>query len=279
MKKLIKGLFILLLSAFIFIPARAAEVNVRDDYGMIDSQEEYMLNELANTITIDHGYGIYIRVFDRTNDFEPIEQFAERVWVEEDLGYGPDKEGIMLILTMGDRSFDIFEKHGTIGDAAFSAYAREQIADDVVNGYLRYDNYYEGFKQFISLCDTYLKYYEEGEPINEYHDPIKEQKEKEEKERRAAAERGMKTGINCFVPPIVSLLACLGMRSKNKTEHIATRANDYIPKDGVLITRHTDQFLYENRTVTHVNRDRGGGGGGGFSSSSSSMGGHTSGHF
>ena len=154
MKRLFKGLFILLLSAFIFIPVYAAQVHVRDDYGIISSQEEQMLNELANTITNEHGYGIYIRVFDKTNDFEPIEQFAESVWAEEDLGYGPDKEGIMLILTMEDRSFDIFERHGPIGDEAFTAYAREQIADDVVNNYLRYDNYYEGFKQCINLCET-----------------------------------------------------------------------------------------------------------------------------
>ncbi|MCR5796124.1 MAG: TPM domain-containing protein [Solobacterium sp.] len=278
MKRLFKGLFVLLLSAFLFIPVRAVQENVRDDYGMITSSEEMILNEMAGTISKDHGYGIYIRVFSRTDDFMTIEDFAEKVWQEEDLGYGPDKEGIMLILTMEDRSFDIFERHGPIGDAAFSAYAREQIADDVVHNYLSNDYYYEGFKQFISLCDTYLNYYEEGDPITEYHDPIREQREAEEKARRAAAERGMKTGVNCAVPPIVSLLTCLGLKSRNKTERIATKANDYIPKDGILITRHTDQFLYENRTVTHVERDRGGGGGG-FSSSSSSFGGHTSGHF
>ena len=278
MKRLFKGLFILLLSLFIFIPARAAQENVRDDYGTLSTQEELVLNEMASAASDDHGYGIYVRVFSKTEDFMTIEDFAEKVWQEEDLGYGADKEGIMLILTMEDRSFDIFERHGPVGDAAFSAYAREQIADDVVHNYLSDDDYYGGFKQFISLCDTYLDYYEEGEPITIDHDPIREQREAEEKARRAAAERGMKTGVNCFVPPIVSLLTCLGLKSRNKTERIATKANDYIPKDGVLITRHTDQFLYQNRTVTHVNRDRGGGGGG-FSSSSSSFGGHTSGHF
>lgn len=266
--------------ALMFIlPVKAAYNDyVIDTQNLTYSSEQDELNMLAAEASEQHDAGIYIRVYYDYTGFNTIEEYAEYVYESEDLGYGPNKDGIMLILTMADRSFDIYAKYGGKCEEAFSDYAREQIAGTIVNDYLSDGEFYDGFKAFIDLCDSYLGYQEQGTPISPSFDPYREEQERQEQEAAENASRAAKTGATLGIPPLTALLTVLGLRSRNKTEHIATEASGYIK--GTKLHRQTDRFLYRNQTVTHVQRDRdSGGGGGSFHSSSSGSGGHTSGHF
>lgn len=254
---------------------------VRDEYGQLSTSELYELNELATRVADAHNAGVYVRVMNDMESYFSIEEYAEAVYKNEDLGYGSTDDGILLILDMSTRSFDIFVPHGGLAAKAFGTYAREKIADKVVNGYLRYNEYAEGFSNFIALADQYYSYAEAGTPISENFDPERDAEIERERQEREAATRAAKTGATAGIPPIAAILACLGMKSRNKTTGIKTEASDYIEKDGIRLINRSDRFLYrtESRTVIHHDDDRGGGGGSSFSSSSSSFGSHTSGHF
>jgi uncharacterized protein len=277
--KIIAAVFVLLLCMRTSALAANTEY-VRDDYGQLSASEIDELNQLAANVSDAHKAGVYVRVMPDMGNYFSIEEYAEAVYKDEEMGYGDSNDGILLILDMNTRSFDIFVPHGGKSAEAFGTYARERLADKVVNGYLRYNEYAEGFSEYIAVADQYYSYAEAGTPISQSFDPEREAEIEKEKKQREAAEKAAKTGITAGVPPIIALMACFVMKSRNKTTGIKKEAGDYIAHDGIrLINRH-DRFLYrtQTRTIRHHD-DRGGGGGSGFHSSSSSFGSHTSGHF
>lgn len=253
---------------------------VRDDYGQLGASEVNELNQLAAKVSDAHNAGVYVRVMPDMENYFSIEEYAEAVYKAEEMGYGDSNDGILLILDMDTRSFDIFVPHGGKSAEAFGTYARERLADKVVNGYLRYNEYAEGFSEYISVADQYYSYAEAGTPISQSFDPEREAEIEKEQKQREAAEKAAKTGVTAGVPPIIALLSCFVMKSRNKTTGIKKEASDYIPDDGVRLMIRSDRFLYrtQTRTIRHHDDDRGGGGSG-FHSSSSSFGSHTSGHF
>lgn len=282
MKKLLK----LIAAAFLFILCLRIHVSaanteyVRDDYGQLSASEVNELNELAAKVSDAHHAGVYVRVMPNMENYFSIEEYSEAVYRNEAMGYGDTIDGILLILDMDTRSFDIFVPHGGLSETAFGTYAREKMADKVVNGYLRYDDYARGFSNYIAIADEYYSYAEAGTPISVSFDPEREAEEAAAKERREEAEKAAKTGATAGVPPIVALLSCLVMKSRNKTTGIKKEADDYIAKNGIRLINRSDRFLYRTESRTKIVRDDDrGGSGGSFHSSSSSFGSHTSGHF
>lgn len=281
MKRLCRALIAALIVLFLFhIPAKAGNTSyVEDTYGVLSPDEISELNQLAAQVSDNYKCGVYVRVFPNMESYYQIEQFSEEVYQRENLGWGDTSDGIMLILTMEDRSFDILARAG-YAETVFTPYVREQMASRVVSGNLRYDQYYEGFKNFIAICDEDLGWYAAGDPVTPDHDPYQEAIDKERREREEKATRTGKAAATAGIPFITSLLTVLGFKARNKTEGIKHEADDYIPKNGIRLYTSSDIFLYrsESRTKIHTDDDRGGGGSS-FSSSSSSFGGHTSGHF
>jgi uncharacterized protein len=183
MKKLLK----LIAAAFLFILCLRIHVSaanteyVRDDYGQLGASEVNELNELAAKVSDAHNAGVYVRVMPDMEYYFSIEEYAEAVYKAEEMGYGDSNDGILLILDMDSRSFDIFVPHGGKSAEAFGTYARERLADKVVNGYLRYNEYAEGFSEYISVADQYYSYAEAGTPISQSFDPEREAEIEKEK--------------------------------------------------------------------------------------------------
>ena len=261
----ILGLFALF--GLMLVPLNAENTEyVRDDYGLLSDSEVSRLNSLAASYSQAHDVGLYVRVYDDYTGYNTIEAFSESVYINERL----DDDCLLLVITMYDRSFDIFASYEGKCDYAFGQYAREKIADKIVDDYLSAGDFYGGFKKFLDTADEYLILAEQGKPvINGNTDPDLK-----------SGRRSMATAITLSIPEIIALFACLGMRSKMKTTGIASEARQYIRKNGIHLTQQDDIFLYRSQTRTKIHRDSDrGGGGGGFSSSSGSFGSHTSGHF
>jgi uncharacterized protein len=281
MKKIFR-IFLLTISLFLFVPFTLVKADsdeyVRDDYGLLSESEVEELNELAREVSEAHDVGVYVRVIGDYDQSSTIEMYNEKIFFEEGLGYGLNQEGVILLVAMGDRSYDLFAKYGGKTEEAFSDYAREEIASVVANNYLRNGEYYNAFESFINLADECLTMQEKGTPLSYENDPIAQEREELEAQRRRESSKTMKTGITFGVPPIVSLLICLGLRSRNKTAHINYKAGSYIPQDGIKLRTRDDIFINRTETRQRIHRDNDSGGGG-MHSSHTSAGGHTSGHF
>ena len=262
MKRLIKLLVITMLLSLstLYIYADNSEY-VRDDYGLLNEEEVAKLDLLAKEYSSEHDVGIYVRVFPTTPGTFDLATYAETVYHEEGLGNLYNENMILLIISMDDRAYQ-YVAHGDKANAAFTDYGKE-LLDNYVLGPLKEGEYYRAFNAFISSCDDYLDTYEEGTPIDVNNNPNNE-----------AAKKALGAGATFGLPPLVGLLTCLGLKSRNKSVERATTAKKYIPKHGVNIVVRQDSYLYSNtsrvKVVHHDNNNHHSGGttinAGGFSS-------------
>jgi uncharacterized membrane protein YgcG len=267
MRKL-KNLFLLfIISIFFLVPIHASNTDyVKDDYGLLSASEIEELNAQAKKISQTYNVGVYVRV---KADYEgdSIEKYAETVYKNELLGLGTsdDRECVLLIITMADRSYDIMA-HGTEANTAFTDYGKKKLGKGIIS-YLKEDDYQGGFQYFIEQCGTYLETSKQGAPIDVSTSDAEEDR---------AMMQNVRYGVTFIGAPLIALIICMIIKAKNKTAGIASEASDYVPKNGVKLTGMQDIFLYRTETVTHIDHDHDGGGGttinsGGFS--------HSSGHF
>lgn len=271
MKRLVTLICILFISLFCFItPIEAVGEYVRDDYGVLSEQELAQLNEKARMIADEYDCGVYIRVVKNKENYTYIEDYAEYVYNRENLGVGPDRDGVLFIIDMDERYYDI-TAHGDTANRAFTDFAKSVMEDEVVP-VMGSGNFYKAFDSFLNYADYDLEREAAGSPvdINNVHSP----------EELRTRRRRIAIGATTAVSPLTSLLICLGLRSKHKTKGRKYEAHHYIPKNGIRLNIMNDQFLYRSEQRTPIVRpsSSGGGGGGGTTINSGGFS-HSSGKF
>lgn len=78
-------------------------------------------------------------------------------------GYGKERDGILLLISMQDRDRAI-STHG-YGITAFTDAALEYMADEILF-YLSDDMYIEAFEEYAALCDDFITQAKTGEPYD-----------------------------------------------------------------------------------------------------------------
>lgn len=271
MKRLIRILIPVFLFLALFLPVFAASDYVRDEYGVLTQEEINLLNQKAARISQEQQCGVYVRVMKDREGEAYIEDYAEKIYIRENLGIGSEKNGILLILDMNERYYDI-AAFGDRSNRAFTDFAKDIMEDDIVNIMSKGD-FYKAFDIFLDDAEYDLQREAMGEPVDVNHVHTYAE-QKAQKRRTAMAVAGT-------VSPITSLLICLGLRSRHKTKGIRYDAVDYIPKNGIKLNLIEDQFLYrrEHRTPRIQSSSSGGGGSGGGTTINSSGFSHSSGRF
>lgn len=262
----IKNTFIALLfivaSIFFVVPVYADTPYVEDDYGGLTVNEIEELNKMARTYSNEYDCGIYVRLkADYSNNITNVEDYAEYIFNNENMGLGETKDGVLLLIVMSDRSYDI-AAHGDNGNAAFTDYGKDKLADNFLS-YLSNGDYNDAFSTFINDSAYYLSKYQNGEPVDV-------------PKRNPAINIGIAGAIGI----IASLIITAGKASKHKTKGQKFEASNYIVPEGTSLTNSRDVFLYKTETRTKITKDSDG--------TSSSSGGtsvndsgfsHSSGHF
>lgn len=249
MRKKITFLLFALLLSFCFFPVRAdSSDHVIDEHGILSQEQKENLEQYAKKIEKNQKISVYIRVYQDMKGYSTIEAFSEKIYTSQNLGSGQEREGIMLLLTMRDRGFDIVA-HGKKSKAIYHAKKREEIASKVVNNYLRQNNYYEGFRCFMKEC------------VNTVMVPFY-----------------IRCAISGIVPLLIAALYVFALKRRHHSADIQLEAMDYIQR-GLQLSKQSDIYLYTTTTVIHKPKNDSSDDGGGFHSSSSGSFGHTSGHF
>lgn len=275
-----RNIFIALLfalSSLLVIPIHAEPNYVSDDYGLLSVDEISELEELAASYSDEYDCGIYVRVKeDYELSYYDVEDYSEYLYKTEDMGIGEDKNGVMLLIVMSDRSYDIVA-YGDKANTAFTDYAKNQIANDFLsdlsNGY-----YESAFETFIESSAYMLKENENGTPVDVPHS----NPQNHSNYSPSYEDDMMDTDyISIFVvPPVIALIVVIIMASKHKTKGRKFEAGNYIKKEGTHLMRPRDIFLYERTTRTRIrtNDDHHSSHGGGTSVNSGGFS-HSSGHF
>lgn len=237
----------LLLATFLLAaPAHAADSNVIDDAGLLDSSEVSALEEKAESLTSQYDVGVYIvTVNDYTNDDANITEAAEEIYNDHNYGVGSDRDGIMLLLSMNERDYAILT-HGANAKYAFSDYATGELEKTFLPDFHN-DEWESGFTHYLSACEEYLERAQAGNPVSPSAPPEKS-----------------KTGPFLIILAVscgISVVVCLVIRSRNKSVHIGTSAAAYETAP-VRLTQRVDQYTHTTRSVRRIEHDTSSSGGG-----------------
>ena len=264
---------ILLLAILIFpLNLWSLQSLIHDDCGLLSNHEISELEARASQTAQTYNCGVYIYVvkdmdsytfdYEIYNDAFGIEAFAQYIFFNELKGVGSSGDGILLVMSMKERDYDIMA-HGSQGNYAFTDYGKSKLADSFLD-YFAEGEWYRGFSAYLNKVDRFLQAAAEGNPVDIGSSRIKEHN------LPLSIAAGLIFGM------IVALISCLVMKSGMKSVHLARIASNFIADNGVNIAIQKDMFTHNTVVRTPIQTSSGGGGGTRINSSGSS---HHSGKF
>ncbi len=221
---------------------------VTDAAGLLTEEQRTGLNDRAAALTEKYGIAVRIITVDSIGSYN-VEDFAEAVFDQYGLGYGPQNSCIMLLLSMEYRDYDIMA-HG-YGNEAFTDYGKDKLANKFLPK-LGNNDWYGGFSAFLDGCDEFLALAAQGEPVDVgsgYSGPS----------------RGAKTVIHLVIAFIPALIVALILKGKMKTVAKQRSAAAYTGMDQLDLRFKEDRFLRRSQTRTRIETNSGSRSGGGTS--------------
>ncbi len=244
---------------------------VRDDYGLLSRDEQQEIQEYGQQLYDERECGVYLRITDDLGGYSDAADYAEYIYVVEELGYGKDHAGILFLISMGERDYAV-TVYGSAYDV-FTDPAVDRMIDDVLP-YLSDEDWYgfagRYYRNAERLLENYtyheIEYDNDDDLIHIDTDPQPEQK------------NSPNPVFLAISSVFASLAVCLGLRSKNKTTGIKTTAGNYM-KD-FRLTGKLDLFTHNTVSRVHIPRNNPPSSGGGTTTTYHSSGFHsTSGKF
>ena len=193
-----------------------------------------------------YGCAVHFVVTDDPSvNYDNIQLYSEDMYLESPaLGYGEGKDGVMLVLCTADRCYWLLA-YGEKGNYAFTDYAKDWMSEHFVDEFGD-DDWYGGFKDYITDCDYILGEAAKGTPVDIDNDI------------------GVEAyGFALVAGLIIALIVCSVFKSQMKTANIATRATDYLDKANVDILFRNQLFRYSTVTRTKIETDNSSSSGGG----------------
>lgn len=165
-KQYLRGALCLLLALILCTTVFAAGGSyVIDEAGLLTADEAAALNAQAATISEEYGVGVYIAAIEDFTDYGySVEEASESVYLSYGLGLGEEENGILLLLSMDDRDYDLCA-YGKQAHIAFTDYGKDQLADAFLDNF-RNDDWFGGFRDYVVECGEYLRLAAEGDPVD-----------------------------------------------------------------------------------------------------------------
>ena len=158
----------LLMSTLLCVPIFAADSRpeglpqLADDAGLLTSEEAAALEDTLREISQRQDFDVVIVTENSIGDKSPS-AFADDYFDYMGYGRGTDRDGILLLLNMGERDWAI--STSGYGLTAFTdagqSYITEKILPSIGDG-----DYAEGFRKFAELSDDFITQAHSGEPYD-----------------------------------------------------------------------------------------------------------------
>jgi uncharacterized protein len=260
MKKLVLGTLCAGCAAIILtadIKADSEEF-VRDEYGLLSSDEVQELSEYGAELYQDRQCGVYLRITNDLAGYTYAQDYVENVYVVEELGYGNDHAGVLFLVSMKEHDYAL-----TVYGSAYDVFT-DPVVDDMLEdvvSHLSSGNWYQAFRTYYEESDRILENYtyHEIEYNTDDNIIIDGPGTDPEPEPGRRGVNPLPVGIGSVV---TSLMICLGLRSKNKTTGVQHTAGTYL--NHVQLTKKLDIFTHNTvsrmRVADSSNHNRPGGG-------------------
>nr|WP_294680737.1 TPM domain-containing protein [uncultured Anaerotignum sp.] len=249
-KKILGVLFSLILCLCAAVPAFAETegfaseyLRVQDLAELLTEDQEAALLDKVNEISERQKMDIVILTVDSLEG-EPVQDFADDFYDYCEFGYGEDRDGLLLLISMEER--DCYISTCGYGITAFTDFGIDYICQEIV-GDLGDENYAAAFDTYANLCDDFITQAREGKPFDKGSLP---------KEPLAWFWIPVSIGFGF----VVALIVVGVMKSQLKTVRFQAAAGDYMKKGSLDVREKRDMFLYSNvsRTAKPKDNDSGG---------------------
>ena len=277
-KKLIKliplcaALYMLFISCVFYTPfAFALENNnynyIFDEANLISDENRGELERIAGRIAAEYDFGAYIIITPDylTYGWNDVEDCAANLYHERNFGVGADRNGLLLLLSIGDRDYALYA-YG-YGNTAFTDSGKYSLADDYFLDDFRENNFYQGFADYLNGVENYLKQANTGMAVDDYQDGYVDESGYHEYPPQPLTIWNILTFTG--LPCLISGLICMGMKSRMKTVRKAASAGNYIPSGGFRLRVRDDRFTHTTESRVKIQKEEnhsgghsGGGGGG-----------------
>lgn len=145
--------------------------HVFDTAGLMTESEQEKLEATAQQLQTRHDFGVYIVTVDDFRDYSTNNVFhaALNIYNANNFGVGGEKNGLLLLLSMEDRDFNLMT-NGQLGNYAFNDAGREAMTAFFLDDFGE-NEWYAGFQEYLTWADRYLEKAEEGNPYSAENEP------------------------------------------------------------------------------------------------------------
>ncbi len=245
-KKITVILFALILCFCTMIPSFAADSDgFADEYyrlndlaDLLSDSEEAALLQKLNEVSIRQKMDVTIATVEELEGYDTATEYADDFYEFCNYGYGQNKDGLLLLISMEERDWAI--STCGYGITAFTDAGIEYIAGQMKTD-LSAGNYADAFDTYVGLCDEFITQAKNGTPYDNTNLP-----------REPLSVVWVPISIAAGVA--LALFMVGRMKGKLKTVRYQAAANSYMKKGSLAVTESSDLFLYH--TVTRSERKK-----------------------
>ena len=163
-RRIITILLALCLLVALAIPAMAAGGNnakmdyVTDIAGVLSDGEKTALNSKSAELAEKYECGVYLLIVEDytelTSNLGGIRDCAEGFYTANKLGWGADRNGVLLMLSMDGRDYALIA-HGSLGNTVFSDAGKDILANAFLDNF-KNDDWYGGCSDYLTQSGAML---------------------------------------------------------------------------------------------------------------------------
>lgn len=243
MKKRIFSLLMVLLIAVSLTVTAFADYEgkyVIDENGLLTTEQAEKLEEMAAECSESSGCGVYLVIVD---DYEALtgeyydHDAAIKIYEGHNFGFGTNKDGIMLMMSMNDRHLCLLANG--IGTDSLSESENEDLRQSITK-YFKDDEWYEGFCEYIEKAAGYLYLNASKNSDYDYDSPVYSSYK--------LKSRLLGTGMCFVISLVIALIVVFVLKAQLRSVAQETNAANYIDEDGLNLTKRYDRFTHQTRT-------------------------------
>lgn len=229
-----------------------------DDAEVLTEDEDNELEDALEELSLRQSFDVTIATIESLEsvDYDSMEAYADDLYDSCQFGYGPDMDGVLLLVSVGDRKWHI--STCGYGITAFTdagiQYLGEQMTPDMADG-----DYAAAFRTFVQWSDAYIDAARSGHPYDVKNLP---------REPLSPMYLVLAVGIGLVLAWVIVGV----MKSRLRSVAFQENAASYVREGSMNLTNSRELFLYRDVHRTERPKESSSSDSGGSSTHTSSSG-------
>lgn len=251
MKKYLKMIFPILLAIVLVFPSFAKDEakKVVDEADLLEREEELTLEKHLKEVSISNEFDLAVVTVNSLNG-EDVQDFADDYYDQHGYGYGADRDGALLLISMEDRDWYIT----TCGSGIYYIDDALDYIESEMVPYLSDGEYLEAFETFAYCCEEVLNYeddwddydYEDDDYYDDYYDDWDYDSVYGETHKSSPLKIIGIFFLSLLVGFLLAFVCMKGMVGQMKNVKFKAGAGDYMREREPQLTVCRDRYMYHH---------------------------------